>query len=142
MNRLHLETQAAPITNETKTASDDYTGMSLPDLERIAVFTDQPEAIWNNQTLPRSLFDIVPVSELPNRGHQMADYFVVFDGTEIPAANYLLSLWLDAENDTVVVPEGTEPPQFGSEDGELAAKCLYPMTGETSQFRVRRAAAL
>ncbi|MDK8800623.1 glycosyltransferase family 4 protein [Corynebacterium coyleae] len=141
-NRLHLETQAAPITNETKTASDDYTGMSLPDLERIAVFTDQPEAIWNNQTLPRSLFDIFPMSELPNRDHQMADYFVVFDGTEIPDANYLLSLWLDAENDTVVVPEGTEPPQFGSEDGELAAKCLYPMTGETSQFRVRRAAAL
>ena len=121
---------------------DELAGEALPELERIAVFTDQPVTAWATQTLPRALFDILPISELPNRQHLQANHFVVFDGNDAPKDNFLLSLWLDAEENIVVVPEGAETFDLEPKNGTLVSNCLYPLNGDQTQFQPRRAATL
>lgn len=141
-SRFGVDAQAAFASNEAEAQTQDFAGEALPELERIAVFTDHPEAAWATQTLPRTLFDILPVSELPNRQHVQANHFVVFDGNDAPEDDFLLSLWLDAEENIVVVPEGAEPLGLESEEGSLVSNCLYPMNGDQTQFQTRRAATL
>ena len=141
-SRFGMNAQAAFAGNEAEAQTQDFSDEALPELERIAVFTDHPEAAWATQTLPGALFDILPVSELPNRRHVQANHFVVFDGNDVPEDDFLLSLWLDAEENIVVIPEGAEPVDLDSEEGWLVSNCLYPMNGDQTQFQTRRAATL
>lgn len=114
----------------------------LPELERIVVFTDVPADLWTTQTLPDRLFDVVPTAELPNRASLDASHFVVYDADNAPDDNYLLSLWLDADDDVIVVPSSIDEGQLPSEIHGVAYNCLYPMHGDPSLFRTRQAAAM
>lgn len=141
-SQFGIDTQAAIVSDEAEAPNQELTGEALPELERIAVFTDRPETEWATQTLPRVLFDLLPLSELPNRRRLQANHFVVFDGNDAPDDNFLLSLWLDAEEDIVVVPAKAESLDLESEDGALVANCLYPMSGDLTQFQTRQASNL
>lgn len=140
--RFDLGGTSASFSSDATAPVEDLAGETLPELERIAVFTDLPETAWATQTLPRALFDILPISELPNRQHLQANHFVVFDGNDAPEENFLLSLWLDAEENIVVVPNGTDVLDLQSEEGEFIANWLYPMNGDQEKFQTRRAAKL
>ena len=140
--RFDLGGTSAYFSSDTDAPVEDLASEVLPELERIAVFTDQPETAWATQTLPRGLFDVLPLSELPNRQRLQVTHFVVCDSTAALDENFLLSLWLDAEQDTAVVPEGAEVHDSQPEDGEFLSNCLYPMNGNQKQFHTRHAAKL
>lgn len=140
--RFDLGGTSASFSSDAAAPVENLAGESLPELERIAVFTDQPATAWATQTLPRGLFDVLPLSELPNRQHLQANHFVVFDGNDAPEDNFLLSLWLDAEENIVVVPEGAETVALEPKNRTLVSNCLYPLNGDQTQFQTRRAATL
>ena len=144
LDRARFDVEQTSISSSSDAAApvEDLTGEALPELERIAVFTDQPETAWATQTLPRGLFDVLPLSELPNRQRLHVTHFVVFDSNDAPDDNFLLSLWLDAEENTVVVPNGTDVLDLQSEEGEFLANWLYPMNGDQEEFQTQRAAKL
>lgn len=143
IDRLNLEIREHSVADTPNTlSSEELANEELPELERIAVFTDVPAHLWTTQTLPARLFDIVPLAELPNRDSIDADHFVVFNSEEAPDDNYLLSLWLEADDDVIVVPSSIEDSQLPSGIHEVAYNCLYPMHGDPSLLRTRQAVAM
>lgn len=143
IDHLRVEIEELDVADTTNALpSDELAFEELPVLEKIAVFTDVPADLWATQTLPARLFDIFPLAELPHRESLDADHFVVFNSDEAPDENYLLSLWLDAEDDVIVVPSSIEDSHLPSEMHEIAYNCLYPMHGDPSLFRTREAGAM
>lgn len=127
---------------ENALSSEDLASSELPELERIAVFSNFPVEVWATQTLPAQLFDVLPRSQLGNKSDLNADYFVVYDSDKEPGDDFLLSLWLDADQSTIVVPNGVEMDSPTTDTSELALNCLYPMNCDATVYHVRQANAL
>ncbi|MGV0431551.1 glycosyltransferase family 4 protein [Corynebacterium sp. 20_84] len=73
----------------------EYDVEELPPLERIAVFTDDTKANWDAQTLPHSLFQLYPKSELNQREALSDELFVISPDTAPADKDYLLDLWIN-----------------------------------------------
>lgn len=143
IDRVHAEMEEHGVADTSNALPpEELAYEELPELERIAVFTDVPADLWTTQTLPARLFDVFPLAELRNREGLDAEHFVVFNSDEAPDDNYLLSLWLDADADVIVVPSSLENIQLPPEMDAIAYNCLYPMQGDPSLFRTRQANAM
>lgn len=126
-----------PVHTPVSEPQENLAAQELPDLERIAVFTDSPADRWASQTLPGALFEIHPLAELPCRHRLELEYFLIRESAEGIEDDYLLSLWLDASGDTPVVSSIADAEQTPINDEGLIQDCLYPIDKEHQHLIIR-----
>ncbi|WP_276906865.1 glycosyltransferase family 4 protein [Corynebacterium riegelii] len=126
-----------PLALENFDHQEELAIQELPELERIVVFSDSPAKKWASQTLPSALFEILPLSKLAERSELDFEYFVIKESAEALDENYLLSLWLDASEDSLVISNSADPKQLPPGDDQLLQDCLYPMNCVSHNLNVR-----